>query len=273
MNAFTSLWIIIKYIFLGIVQGITEPLPISSSGHVVVFQKLFAIEIEGLSFEIIVNTGSLIAVLIIYRKDILRLLQNGTRYIITKDMQLKQDFNFIIYLLVATMITGIIGLLLEDFISSNLSSVTIVGFTLLITAIALWIIRNLKGYKNDEEITIKDAVIVGLAQAVALVPGISRSGATIVASMLLGMERDTALRFSFLLYVPVSLGVSLLSIRDIVNDPYFNSLSIPYIIAFLASLVASFYALKWFINIMKKGKLKYFSLYCFIVGILIILFL
>src|SRR5699024_10813818 len=132
---------------------------------------------------IIVNTGSLIAVLIIYRKDILRLLQNGTRYIITKDMQLKQDFNFIIYLLVATMITGIIGLLLEDFISSNLSSVTIVGFTLLITAIALWIIRNLKGYKNDEEITIKDAVIVGLAQAVALVPGISRSGATIVASI------------------------------------------------------------------------------------------
>src|SRR5699024_9538013 len=273
LNAFTSLWIIIKYIFLGIVQGITEPLPISSSGHVVVFQKLFAIEIEGLSFEIIVNTGSLIAVLIIYRKDILRLLQNGTRYIITKDMQLKQDFNFIIYLLVATMITGIIGLLLEDFISSNLSSVTIVCFTILITAIALWIIRNLKGYKNDEEITIKDAVIVGLAQAVALVPGISRSGATIVASMLLGMERDTALRFSFLLYVPVSLGFSLLSIRDIVNDPYFNSLSIPYIIAFLASLVASFYALKWFINIMKKGKLKYFSLYCFIVGILIILFL
>src|SRR5699024_12424853 len=86
-------------------------------------------------------------------------------------------------------------------------------------------------------------------------------------------DLDTALRFSFLLYVPVSLGVSLLSIRDIVNDPYFNSLFIPYIIAFLASLVASFYALKWFINIMKKGKLKYFSLYCFIVGILIILFL
>ena len=273
MDAFTSLWIIIKYIILGIIQGITEPLPISSSGHIVIFQELFAIEIEGLSFEIIVNTGSLIAVFIIYWKDIIRLIQNGTRYIVTKDIRLKQDFNFIIYLLVATMITGIIGLLLEDFISSKLSSVSVVGFTLFITAFALWIIRNLKGYKNDEEITFKDAIIVGLAQAIALIPGISRSGATIVAAMLLGMKRDTALRFSFLLYVPVSLGVSLLSIGDIISDPYFNVLSIPYIIAFSASLVASFYALKWFINIMKKGKLKYFSLYCLIAGALVILFL
>lgn len=269
----TKFWLLLKYFILGTVQGVTEPLPISSSGHMVILRHLFAIEIKGLSFEILVNTASLCAVLLIYRKDIIRLLKNGTRYFFMKDNKTKKDGSYVIYLILATIPTAIIGLLFEDFISEALSSIKTVGITLLITAYALWVIRNLKGSKDDSQLTVKDAIIVGLAQSVALVPGISRSGATIVAAMLLGMKKETALRFSFLLYIPVSLGITLLSIGDIVNDPQFDSLVIPYIIAFIASFIASFFALKWFISIMKRGKLIYFSVYCLVIGTLITIFL
>lgn len=273
METFSALFLLIKYFVLGVIQGVTEPIPISSSGHLIIFRALFGIEIKGLSFEIVVNFGSLIAVLLIYRKDILRLTSHFFQYIFKKTPATKKDFQFVIYLVVATIPTGVIGLLMEDYISERLSGIAIVGVTLLITGVAIWIIRNLSGRKHDGDLTVKDAIIVGLAQAVALIPGISRSGATIVAAMLVGMKKDTALRFSFLLYIPVSLGITVLSVKDIIHDPDFNSLMIPYIIAFMAAMVASFFALKWFKNMMVKGNLKYFSYYCFIVGGLVIFFL
>ncbi|MGM8212661.1 undecaprenyl-diphosphate phosphatase [Virgibacillus sp. W0430] len=269
----SELLLLLKYIFLGFVQGFTEPIPISSSGHLVILRELFGINIHGLSFEILVNFGSLIAVFLVYRKDIIRLTVNGIRYILKRDAHAKSDFHFIMYLVIATIPTGIIGLLLEDYISSRLSAAIFVGFTLLITGAALWIIRNLRGRKSDGDLNVKDALIVGLAQSVALIPGISRSGATIVASMLVGMKQETALRFSFLLYIPVSLGVTILSIEDIVKDPNFSALAIPYLLAFIATIIATFYSLKWFMHIMANGNLKYFSYYCFIVGILVILFI
>ncbi|MFD2630354.1 undecaprenyl-diphosphate phosphatase [Oceanobacillus kapialis] len=269
----TDLWLLIKYFLLGVFQGFTEPIPISSSGHLVILRELFNINIKGLSFEILVNFGSLIAVLLVFRHDIIRLIQNGWLYITKREEKAKGDFQFIIFLVIATIPTGVLGLLFEDIISEKLSKPIVVGFTLLLTGAALWVIRNLRGEKNDGDLRVKDALIVGFAQAVALIPGISRSGATIVAAMLVGMKQDTALRFSFLLYIPVSLGITMLSFTDIISDPNFDALAIPYLIAFMASIVASFYALKWFINIMAKGNLKYFAFYCFIVGILVILFI
>ncbi|MGM8364395.1 undecaprenyl-diphosphate phosphatase [Virgibacillus sp. W0181] len=269
----SELFLLLKYTFLGFVQGFTEPIPISSSGHLVILRELFNINIHGLSFEILVNFGSLIAVLLVYRKDIIRLVLNGWRYVIQKDVQAKADFHFIVFLVIATIPTGVIGILLEDYISNRLSAAIFVGFTLLITGAALWIIRNLRGRKSDGDLNVKDALIVGLAQSVALIPGISRSGATIVASMLVGMRQDTALRFSFLLYIPVSLGVTILSVEDIIKDPNFSTLAIPYLLAFIATIFATFYSLKWFMHVMKTGNLKYFSYYCFIVGILVILFI
>ncbi|MEC5423620.1 undecaprenyl-diphosphate phosphatase [Virgibacillus sp. C22-A2] len=273
MDNITELWTLLTYLFLGLFQGFSEPIPISSSGHLVILRELFEIEIKGLSFEILVNFGSLIAVLLVFRKDIIRLTQNFFRFLTKKEEAAKDDFQFILFLVVATIPTGIIGLLFEDYIEDALSFVAVVGITLLITGTALWIIRNLRGRKNDGDLTVRDALIVGFAQAAALVPGISRSGATIVAAMLVGMKQETALRFSFLLYIPVSLGITVLKFTDIITDPDFEALMIPYLIAFMASIVASFYALKWFINIMAKGNLKYFAFYCFIVGTLVILFL
>lgn len=266
-------YLILKYLFLGLLQGFTEPIPISSSGHLELAQYFLGLGIEGMSFALLVNSASLIAVLIIYRHDIQRLIKNGLSYIINKDNQSKSDFQFIIYLIIGTIPAGILGVLFDDYISEKLaSSIKIVGFSLLITGFALWFIRNLRGRKGDANLTYKDAIIVGFAQAVALMPGISRSGATIVAAMALGMKQETALRFSFLLYIPVSVGGMILGFKDIMSDPYIATLAIPYTIAFIASLVASYFALKWFMNIMARGNLKYFAYYCFIVGTLVVLF-
>ncbi|MDX8045775.1 undecaprenyl-diphosphate phosphatase [Gracilibacillus sp. S3-1-1] len=265
-----DLIILIKYLFLGLVQGFTEPIPISSSGHLVMIQKIIDVGItENLSFEVLVNFGSLIAVLIIYWKDIIKIAKNGIHFIATKDKDSRDDFMFIVYLIIATIPAGLLGILLKDYIEGTFANqAKIVGITLVITGISLWIIRNLRGKKNDGALTIKDAVIVGFAQSVALLPGISRSGATIVAAMLLGMKQETALRFSFLMYIPVSVGTMMLSVGDVVRDPNISTLWIPYLIAFVAALVATYYSLRWFMNVMAKGNLKYFAFYCLIVGII-----
>jgi undecaprenyl-diphosphatase len=263
---------LLKYLFLGLLQGFTEPIPISSSGHLVLAQYFMGIETRSLSFELLVNAASLIAVLIIYREDIIRLAKNGISYIVTRNPESKADFMFIVYLVVATIPAGVIGVLFDDVISEVLKGVHIVGITLILTGVALFLIRNLRGRKQDGDITLKDSIIVGLAQAVALIPGISRSGATIVASMGLGMKPETALRFSFLLYIPVSLGGTLLSITDIANDPNLSQLFIPYLGAFIVSFIASYFSLKWFMGIMAKGNLIYFSIYCFIIGAAVLIF-
>ncbi|CAM3772463.1 undecaprenyl-diphosphate phosphatase [Cytobacillus oceanisediminis] len=259
-------FLLLKYLFLGLFQGFTEPIPISSSGHLEIAEYFFGLEIKGMSFALLVNTASLFAVLIIYREDIMRLIRNGLAYVTTKDKRAEADFRFIIYLIIATIPAGVIGVLFGDYLEGNIKTV---GLTLLVTGLALWLIRNMRGRKNDAELSLKDAIIIGFAQAVALIPGISRSGATIVAAMGLGMKQETALRFSFLLYIPVSVGGMILGFNDILRDPNLNELALPYTLAFFASLVASYFSLKWFMNIMAKGNLKYFAIYCFIVGPLV----
>lgn len=260
--------LVLFYLFFGLVQGLTEPIPISSSGHLVIIQDLLNLKMESLTFEVLVNFASLLAVLVIYRHDIIRLATNGLAFLFSKTKKtqaMKQDFMFIVYLIIATIPAGVIGLLFEDVIAETFAGANMVGLTLIITGIALFIIRNLKGQKSDRDLSLKDAIIVGLSQSVALIPGISRSGATIVAAMLLGMKQETALRFSFLLYIPVSLGTFILKISDIFSEGA-GAMILPYTAAFIAALIATYFSLRWFMHIMERGNLIYFSIYCFIVG-------
>src|SRR5699024_7968526 len=134
----------------------------------IILRHLFKVNMCGLSFEIFVNMASLCAILLVYRKDLIRLIKNVTRYFIMKNNKMKNDANYVILLMIATTPTAIIGFLMENFINDLLGSIKTVGISLLITAYALWIIRNLNGVKNDDNITIKNAIIVGLAQSVAL---------------------------------------------------------------------------------------------------------
>lgn len=266
-----QIYLLLKYLFLGVFQGFTEPIPISSSGHLVLAQHFLGVEIEGLSFELLVNTGSLLAVLLIYRADLIRLTFNGLNYLTTRRASARADFYFILYLILGTIPAGVIGLLFNEQIAAFFKAdITLIGITLLVTGGALWLIRNLRGRKGDADLTLRDALIIGLAQAVALIPGISRSGATIVAAMGLGLKQQTALRFSFLLYIPVSLGGMLLSFSDILSDPNLANLLAPYALAFVGSVIASYFSLRWFMSIMARGNLKYFAYYCFIVGTIVL---
>jgi len=266
MEHIEQLLMLIKYLFLGLFQGFTEPIPISSSGHVVLLRELFHINVPGLSFEIFIHFGSLIAIIIVYRKDLYRLLKNSLLYLIKVEEEKREDFQFVTLLVIATIPAGLIGLLFEEKVSQLLTYTFLIGLALFITGIFLWIIRNKRGDKGDTDLSVKHAILIGLAQALAIFPGISRSGATIIAAMLLGMRREIALRFSFLLYIPISFGATIISIKDFFIDPHLQSLFIPYLIAFCSAIIATYFSLQWFINIMLKGNLKYFAYYCFIAG-------
>ncbi len=258
--------VLLKYLILGLIQGFTEPIPVSSSGHLVLVQHFFGLEIEGFGFEVIVNFASLLAVLVVYKDDLEKFLRGFFRYVALRREEDRSDFRFGIYLMIATIPAAVIGLLFEDVIAAWFKDIRVLAVTLLITGVALWLIRNLVGWKKDKDISLAETIVVGFAQAIALIPGISRSGATIVAAMGLGWDRETALKFSFFLYIPVSFGAGILAVTDLLRDPHLDTLLIPYIVAFLASLIASYVSLRWFINVMKSGKLIYFALYCFIAG-------
>ena len=262
---------IIKMIIIGLVQGFTEPIPVSSSGHVMIASEILGLGEQGFTFAILTNTASLLAILYIYRHDIIRLIRNSFYYLKTKNHRFKSDFRFVCFIVIGTIPAGVLGFLLNEYIAENVSMVTI-AIMLFLTGIALWFIRNMKGIKGEHEISIKDAIIVGLGQAVALTPGISRSGATIISAIAVGMKQDTALRFSFMLYIPVSFGGMVLGFSDFLNEPNKLDLAIPYLSAFIATLLMTYFAMRWFMGIMKNGKLVYFTYYCFIVGTLLLIF-
>ncbi|TQR15409.1 undecaprenyl-diphosphate phosphatase [Psychrobacillus vulpis] len=263
--------LIVKMIIIGLVQGFTEPIPVSSSGHVMIVSEILGLGEQGFTFAILTNTASLLAILYIYRQDIVRLAINSIRYLKTKNPSYKSDFRFVCFVVIGTIPAGVLGIFLKDYIAENVSMTTI-AVMLFVTGVALWLIRNIKGVKGEREIKIKDAFIVGLGQAVALTPGISRSGATIISAIAVGMKQDTALRFSFMLYIPVSFGGVILGFSDFLNEPNKIDLAIPYLAAFIATLLMTYFAMKWFMGIMKNGKLVYFTYYCFIVGTLLLIF-
>ncbi|WNS45458.1 undecaprenyl-diphosphate phosphatase [Paenibacillus sp. MMS20-IR301] len=263
----------LKYMLLGVVQGVTEPIPVSSSGHLIIVQRLLGMQQNGLSFEILTNTASLIAITFIFRNDIKALITGAFRYLQSRQAEYRPDFMFCMYIILGTIPAAAAAVLFKDSIERIFTSVHTVSISLLITGVALWLIRNLRGQKRDGNLTVRDAIIVGLAQAVALIPGISRSGSTVIASIAVGMKQDTALKFSFMLYIPISIGGLILGASDIANDPNRAQLALPYLIAFITTLVATYYAMRWFIGIMAKGNLIYFSYYCFAVSILLMIFL
>lgn len=258
-------------IIIGLVQGFTEPIPISSSGHVMIASEILGLGEQGFTFAILTNTASLLAILFIYRHDIKRLAINSIQFLKTRKEEYKSDFRFVCFIVVGTIPAGVLGVLLKNVIAENVGMTTI-AIMLFVTGIALWLIRNLKGTKSDDDITLKDSILVGLGQSVALIPGISRSGATIISAIAVGMKQETALRFSFMLYIPVSLGGVVLGFTDFLDEPNKAALALPYTAAFIATLFMTYFALKWFMGIMKSGKLVYFTYYCFIVGILLLIF-
>lgn len=265
---------ILTYIILGIIQGLTEPLPISSSGHIFLFKNIFETNIfNTLNFEIISNFGSFIAIFIIFWKDIKDLIIAFFSYIFNKNKRknLEKKFKYCIYVIISTIPVGITGFIFKDKLE-NMYSLNGLAIAFLITALALFIVRNIKGNKDDFDITLKDSIIIGLFQAVTIIPGISRSGTVLVACLLCNLKRDTALKYTFILYFPVSVATMILGVSDLTNSVEFSNLIIPYIAGMIAALIVTYFSYKWLSNLVKKGKLLKFSIYCVILSIFIFIY-
>ena len=269
-------WNIIKYIIFGLVQGFTEPLPISSSGHLVLFRYLFNTDaFDDLNFEIILNFASFIAIFYIFRKDIFKLIKSFLNYIFKpetrKEKSVQSDWKYAWLIVIGSIPAAIGGFLLKDFIEAKLGNIKFLGIAFIITAILLFFVRKLNGKKHDKDLTFMDAIIIGLFQMIALTPGISRSGAVLTACLIRGLDRDTALKYTFMLYLPVSIGSFILSIKDILTLS--TSMLIPYVLGFIVTIIATYFASLFFFNIVKKGHLERFSIYLIFLGIVILLFI
>lgn len=266
---------LLKYVFLGFVQGFTETIPVSSSGHLMIFKRLISLDVNFDTLAIVTNFGSLVAIIILFRKDIMELIKCFFGYLRTKDTKYHNGYKYCWLIVLGCIPAGLVGLLVSlfDVFSKIEDNIKIVGVSLLITALLLFIIRNFKGSKEDYDITPKNAFMVGLFQILGLFPGISRSGSTIVGGLTQDMKRDTAFKYSFMLYIPMSLAAMALEVGDILSSNLTTEILIYYFAAFLVSLIVTILVTKWFREIVNKGKLIYFVIYCAVVGSLVILFL
>lgn len=235
---------------LGVVQGISEFLPISSSGHLVIVQELLQIPADSILFEVFVHFATVLAVLFYFRQDLLNL----------KKMEA-------VSLVVASIPAAVVGLLFSQQIEVAFSSLALVGFLLLITAgLNIFIDKKLK-VDLDKTLTIKTAFIVGLFQAAAILPGISRSGATVAGGLLRGLNRKTAFRFSFLMMVPVVLGASGLQLLELLDGTTTGVETLPLLVGGCTAFLTGVMSLRLFEYVMHSAKTKYFAVYCIFVGI------
>lgn len=248
---------------LGLIQGLTEYLPVSSSGHLAIGSALFGIEgEENLAFTIIVHVATVLSTLVILWKEIEWIFKGLFKF------QMNDETRYVINIIVSMIPIGIVGVFFKDKVEAIFGSgLLVVGCCLLVTALLLSFSYYYKP-RQKEKISLKDAFIIGLSQACAVLPGLSRSGTTIATGLLLGNSKEKLAQFSFLMVIPPILGEALLdAIKMMKGEDIAGDIpAISLIVGFLAAFVSGCVACKWMINIVKKGKLIYFAIYCAIAG-------
>lgn len=252
-------------IILGAVQGLTEFLPVSSSGHLELMNALLGIkEEDSLLFAVAVHGGTVLSTLVVFRKQIMALLKGLFRF------EMNDETKFILKILISMIPVLIVGFTLQDQVEALFSgSLMIVGFMLLLTAALLWFSSVYK--PRQRELSYKDSFIIGMAQALAVMPGLSRSGTTISTGLLLGVKREEVAPFSFLMVIIPILGANLL---ELIKGNFGEaSVDAPVIlVGFLTAFITGTLACRLMIKLVAKGNLKWFALYCLVVGIATILF-
>ena len=258
---------VIDSIILGIVQGLTEFLPVSSSGHLELGKAILgdqSVPEESLLFTVVLHFATALSTIVVFRKDIWAILKGILK------MQWNEDLQFVSKIAVSMIPAVIVGLFFEEELEALFGgSIMLVGCMLLVTAVLLFLADKAKN--TDKKVTFKNAFIIGISQAIAMLPGISRSGATISTSVLLGNDKTKAARFSFLMVIPLIFGKiakDILSGELTYDVQNFTSLSAGFIAAFIAGL----FACTWMISLVKKSKLTYFAVYCVVVGLIAIIF-
>jgi len=255
----------IEAIILGIIQGLTEFLPVSSSGHLELAKALFgdqSLPQESLTFTVVLHFATALSTLVIFRKEVSDIIKGLFQF------KWNEEFIFSLKIIISMIPAVIIGLMFEDELEAFFNgNILMVGFMLLITGLLLLLADRAKN--TNKNVSYKNAFIVGVSQAIAMLPGISRSGATISTSVLLGIDRTKAARFSFLMVVPLIFGKvakDIMSGEISLESDQIGSMGLGFIAAFISGL----FACNWMITLVKNSKLYYFAIYCFIVGIIAI---
>ncbi len=258
---------ILDSIILGIIQGLTEFLPVSSSGHLELGKAILgddSLPEESLLFTVILHFATALSTIVIFRKDIIEIIKGLFSF------AWNDDTKFISKIIISMIPAVIIGVFFEKQLEQLFSSnIMLVGFMLLVTAILLFFADKAKS--TNKKVTFKNAFIIGVSQAIAMLPGISRSGATISTSVLLGNDKTKAARFSFLMVVPLIFGKIA---KDIMGGElsFENQNTTTLLVGFIAAFISGLFACTWMIRLVRKSKLTYFSIYCAIVGLIAILF-
>lgn len=259
----------IEALILGLVQGLTEYLPVSSSGHLAIGSEFFGIEgEENLAFTVAVHVATVLSTLVILWKEIDWIFRGLFK------CQLNEETKYVLNIVVSMIPVGIVGVFFKDYVEEVFGSgLAIVGAMLLLTAVLLTFSYYAKP-RQKEKISLRDAFIIGLAQACAVMPGLSRSGSTIATGLLLGNKKETLAQFSFLMVIPPILGEALLDVvKGLNGEEAFGGIdALPLTVGFMAAFVSGCLACKWMINIVKKGKLIYFGIYCAIAGVLTLMY-
>ncbi len=253
---------LIETIFLAIVQGLTEFLPISSSGHLVFLQSLLGVKKPLLFFNVMLHFGTLLSVLVFFRADIKMIVKDAKKALKGEGKE-REGVILLLWIILATLPTGLMGLIFHDWFESFFVKPKWVGTMLILTGLLLWSTRYTKRKRKGlREMKWYDSLLIGISQGIAILPGLSRSGATISTGLLCGLDRELSGRFSFLLSIPAIFGATLLESRNIefIQNPW---------MAFLGMIVAfgvGLFSLTFLMKIVKFGSIGSFSYYCFAVG-------
>ncbi len=283
---------LLQAILMGLIQGLTEFLPVSSSGHLALFKILFDVNTDtGLMFDVMLHVGTLVAICIVYYKDIVRLIiefigilidgcynlvvlirkqygkEGAYRHVICNAYR-----KMVMLVIVSTIPTGIVGFVGADLVTAASEVLIAPGICLIITAALLYICDRIpEGHKKAKRTSYANAFIIGICQGVATLPGLSRSGTTITACVMNGLDRKFAVKYSFIMSIPAILGAMLLQLKDIGSEALVRTDLIYYGIGMLVAAVVGYICIKTMLVIVKKRKFKFFSIYCLIVGIVSII--
>lgn len=282
---------LLQSVLMGLIQGLTEFLPVSSSGHLAIFKILFHVETDtGLLFDVLLHIGTLLAVFLVYFKDIFRMVKEFILIVIDcvsniivffgrlahREGQYRKIVTngyrkFVMLVIVSTIPTGIIGYVGGDLVSAASEILIVPGICLIVTAILLFISDRVPdGKKRPKQTNYSNAFVIGICQGIATLPGISRSGTTITACLLNGLERKFAVKYSFILSIPAILGALVLQLKDIGTVTVTASEAGNYVIGMIVAAVVGYICIKTMLVVVKNKKFKYFAIYCLAVGALAI---
>lgn len=281
-------------ILMGIIQGLTEFLPVSSSGHLAIFKNVFNVNTDmKMTFDILLHVGTLIAVFICYWADIKKMVVEAVRMLIDCASNAVTFFSnrfrgeeeeyrriitgsyrkFVLLVIVSTIPTGIIGLIGKDLVEKAGQNMLIIGVCLLITACLLMIAdKSVPGRKTPKDITYKNALGIGIAQGIATLPGISRSGMTITACLISGFDKRFAVKYSFIMSIPAILGAAVLDLKDMFSESLPASEVGCYITGMVVAAIVGFFCIKTVLVLVRNRKFKYFGYYCIVMGLLSVIY-